>query len=204
MPPRPAGGCDFPADPAQEAPAAPVFWIPKAAPAAVTLLARVDGADDVTITLDPDSIDIRREADGLLLLRLKTGELLALRPSDLRKPVGILLPLDDRWPARQANAGRLRARLLGLRAPPDPLTLQQRRRIAMALRALDGREAQAVLRTIAAHLYGADRVRGEHWKTSPLKAQVARLIAHGRHLTEHGYRALLLGQKPTGRGKRGD
>ena len=43
MPPRPAGGCDFPTDPAQEAPRAPVFWIPKAAPAAVTLLARVDG-----------------------------------------------------------------------------------------------------------------------------------------------------------------
>ncbi|HMQ92630.1 DNA -binding domain-containing protein, partial [Amaricoccus sp.] len=112
----------------------------------MTLLARVDGSDSVTVTLDPDSIDIRREADGLLLLRLKTGELLALRPSDLRKPVGILLPLDDRWPARQANAGRLRARLLGLRAPPDPLTLQQRRRIAMALRALDAREAQAGLR----------------------------------------------------------
>lgn len=181
-----------------------MFWIPKAAPAAVTLLAQVEGSDAVTVTLDPDSIDLRREADGLLLLRLKTGELLALRPSDLRKPVGILLPLDDRWPARQANAGRLRARLLGLRAPPDPLTLQQRRRIAMALRALDGREAQAVLRTIAVHLYGAERVRGEHWKTSPLKAQVARLIAQGRHLTEHGYRSLLLGQKPTARGKRGD
>jgi hypothetical protein len=160
------------------------------------------GAD--AIALDPGSIDLERAADGLLLLRLKTGELLVLRPSDLRKPVGILLPLDRHWAVRAAHARRLRARLVEARPPPDPLTLQQRRRIAMALRALEAREARAALRTIAEHLFGADRVRDHPWKTSPLKAQVARLVAHGGHLTEHGYRALLLGQRPTRRRKRDD
>ena len=181
-----------------------MFWIPKAAPAAVATLAPVLDPDSASVTLDPDHIDLRREADGLLLLRLKTGELLVLRPADLRKPVGVLLPVDHSWAARRTYANRLHARLLGQPPPPDPLTLQQRRRIATALRALDARETQAVLRTIAEHLFGAERVSEEHWKTSPLKAQVVRLIAHGRHLTEQGYRALLLGQRPTRRGKRDD
>ncbi len=181
-----------------------MFWTPKAAPAVVTLLAPVADPDCDSVTLDPDGVDLRREADGLLFLRLKTGELLALRPADLHKTVGVLLPLDDRWPARRANAARLRARLMGLRAPPDPLTLLQRRRIARALRALDGREAEAVLRAIAEQLYGEARVGAEPWKTSPLKAQVVRLIAHGRRLTEEGYRALLFGRRPTGRRRRDD
>lgn len=146
----------------------------------------------------------RNEADDVLFLLLDTGDGVALCVQDRDRPLGILLPLDAHWSVRLATAERLRARLLGLCAPPGSLTPQQRRRIVLALRALDGRASQAVLRTIAAHLYGAERVRREHWKTSPLKAQVARLIAHGRHLSLHGYRALLLGQKPTLSAKRGD
>jgi len=140
----------------------------------------------------------------LLFLRLDSGDGVVLYVQAQDRPLGILLPLDAHWSVRLATAERLRARLLGERAPPGSLTPQQRHRIILALRALDGRAAQAVLRTIAVHLFGAERVRDEHWKTSPLKAQVTRLITHGRHLSQHGYRALLLGQKPTAPAKRGD
>jgi hypothetical protein len=181
-----------------------VIWDPKSAPAAVSLMAPLPVPEMASRPLPGRSSVTRQGPGDLLFLRLATGEGIALCVHDRDRPLGILLPLDDHWAARLAAARRLRARLLGRRAPRDPLSLQQRRRIAMALRALDAREAQTVLRTIAEHLYGAERVRDEPWKTSPLKAQVARLIAHGRHLTEHGYRALLLGQRPTGRGKRDD
>lgn len=181
-----------------------MFWTPRDAPAVVSLVAPIPAPGLASTVLDAATIAARRDTSGLLFLRLKTGELIVVRPDDLRLPIAVLLPIDGRWPARLAAAGRLRARLLGGRLPADPLTRQQRRRIALALRALDAREANAVLRAIAEQLYGAERVRGEHWKTSALKSQVARLVAHGRLLTDHGYRALLLGRRPIRRKPRGD
>ena len=85
--------------------------------------------------------------------------------------------------------------------PLPPLTPQQRRRIQLALRTLDARRDRASYQTIARHLYGAEAVSREHWKTSSIKAKITRLSAHGTHLTTKGYRFLLLGKGPTGRSK---
>ena len=120
-----------------------------------------------------------------------------LDAESLQRPIGILVPLDEHWAARVDILNALRAELLYRKRSPPPLTSQQRRRIQLALRTLD----RASYQTIARHLFGAEAVSREHWKTSSLKAQITRLSAHGTHLTTKGYRFLLLGKGPTGRSK---
>ena len=111
------------------------------------------------------------------------------------------MPLDEHWAARIDILKTLRAQLLHRKRSAPSLTPQQRRRIQLALRTLDARRDRASYQTIARHLYGAEAVSREHWKTSSLKAQITRLSAHGTHLTTKGYRYLLLGKGPTGRSK---
>ena len=108
------------------------------------------------------------------------------------EPIGLLLPLDSNWSIRLAAADRIRRHLLGL--PVDPLlTAQRRMRSKHALRCVDGRDAKASYRALAVTLFGEARVADEPWKTSSLKAQVARLAAHGRMMVDRGYRHLLRG-----------
>lgn len=136
-----------------------------------------------------------------MYVRLATGALLVLHPNSLKRPVGILVPLDEHWVARVDTLKALRVQLLRQKRSPPPLTPQQRRRIQLALRTLDARRNSASYQTIARHLFGVEAVSREHWKTSSLKAQITRLSAHGTHLTTKGYRFLLLGKGPTGRSK---
>ena len=195
------GGYDFPVDPDIEAPHAPVFWTPSIAPAAVGFVAPIFTDDVVSTRLDAADITVLGTSDGLMFVRLSSGALLVLEPRSLRRPVGILLPLDEHWDARLETLKALRIQLLTSKRARVPLTPQQRRRILLALRTLDARRDRASYQTIARQLFGADAVSREHWKTSSLKAKVTRLSAHGRHLTSRGYRFLLLGRGPTGRNK---
>ncbi|RMB01976.1 DUF2285 domain-containing protein [Eilatimonas milleporae] len=109
------------------------------------------------------------------------------------RSIGVLIPLDDHWPVRVAAAERLRLRLIERTADP-PITPQRRERIKRALRCMDGRRDGATYRAIAAAFFGARRVAEEPWKTSSLKAQIARLTAHGRRLIDQGYKNLLRGK----------
>jgi ribosomal protein S7 len=136
-----------------------------------------------------------------MYVRLTTGALLVLDAKSHQRPIGILVPLDEHWGPRVDILKALRAQLLYRKRSPPPLTSQQRRRIQLALRTLDARRDRASYQTIAGHLFGAEAVSREHWKTSSLKAQFTRLSAHGTHLTTKGYRFLLLGKGPTGRSK---
>ena len=63
-----------------------------------------------------------------------------------------------------------------------------------ALRTVDGRQSGATYRAIATAFFGADRVAAEPWKTSSIKAQVARLAAYGRMMIDYGYKQLLKGK----------
>lgn len=109
------------------------------------------------------------------------------------RSVGVLIPLDDHWPIRVAAAERLRLRLIERTADP-PITPQRRERLKRALRCIDGRRDGATYRAIATAFFGARRVAEEPWKTSSLKAQIARLTAHGRRLIDQGYKNLLRGK----------
>ncbi|WP_308342243.1 DUF2285 domain-containing protein [Roseobacter insulae] len=109
------------------------------------------------------------------------------------QPLGILLPLDPDWSIRIDTAQRLRTVWHG-RKTPFLFTDQRRRRIGHALRTTDAKQSGARLRDIAIAYFGAGRIGAEPWKTSALKAQVARLARYGEVLVSDGYRQLLRGK----------
>ena len=110
------------------------------------------------------------------------------------EPVGLVLPLDEDWALRLAVADRLYRRLTGGEDAAPPLSPQRRARLKRALRTIDAQGDGASYRTIATHVFGARRVAQEAWKTSSLKAQMARLAASGRKMIAQGYRTLLKGR----------
>ena len=178
-----------------------MFWTPSVAPAAVGYAMPIPGGDAATPRIEADDLTVIGTQNGLMYVRLATGALLVLDAKNLHRPLGILVPLDEHWAARINSLETLRAQLRHHKRAPPPLTSQQRRRILLALRTLDARRDRASYQTIARHLFGAEAVSREHWKTSSLKARITRLSAHGTHLTTKGYRFLLLGKGPTGRSK---
>jgi len=91
----------------------------------------------------------------------------------------VLIPFDDDWSIRVAAAERLRPTMIERTADP-PLTEQRRERLKRAMRCIDGRAERASYRSIATVFFSTRRVADEPWKTSSLKAQVARLTAHDR------------------------
>ncbi|WP_300057488.1 DUF2285 domain-containing protein [uncultured Roseobacter sp.] len=109
------------------------------------------------------------------------------------RPRAVILPLTLDWSIRIATAERLRRVWRG-QTPRALFTLQRRKRIGHALRTNDARQSGTRLRDIAVTYFGARRVAAEPWKTSALKAQVARLANYGRHLTQTGFKQLLRGK----------
>ena len=189
---RPIGGCDFLADPQLNALRAPVFWLPAAAPAVVQLIAVLPDIGLIVATPLENITDRKIDADGVSWVRLEDGaNFVGEQAGD--RPVGLLLPLDGDWPVRLAAADRLYRQLVNGDADP-PITRQRRERLKRALRTIDGRQSGASYRAVATVFFGADRVAAEPWKTSSLKAQVARLASHGRMMIDQGYRNLLRGK----------
>jgi hypothetical protein len=119
--------------------------------------------------------------------------LVASTDIDLAMPFGLLIPVDDPLSIRSNTAERLRRHLHGAPAA-SVLSPQSRDRFAAALRVVDAQAAGAHYRDIAVVLFGEYRVAAEHWPTSALKAQTARLAGHGRWLIAEGYRGLLRGR----------
>ena len=190
----PVGACDFPVDPDVEAPAVLVFWNPADAPAIVSLIAELPDVGMTSEPVDGRILDARTDENGLVWTRLDSGDTVvgALGKNET-EPIGLLLPFDDDWSIRLAAADRIRRHLIGLQVDPL-LTAQRRIRLKHALRCVDGRDADASYRALAVTLFGEARVADEPWKTSSLKAQVARLVAHGRMMVDRGYRHLLRGK----------
>lgn len=109
-------------------------------------------------------------------------------------PTAAVIPLDANFLARAVAAARLWRIATGRpsRRAPDRLTQHQRRRLALALRALDGRLAGETYRDIAGALFGAARVpAGPAWKTHDLRDRTIRLVRTGLDLMRGGYLELL-------------
>ena len=103
------------------------------------------------------------------------------------------LPLDRDFEFR-AHAARRLWRALNDRAPGPPLhvfSAQRRRRLALALRALDARMDGSTYREIAEVLFGARQIPERAWKTHDLRNRTIRLVQTGFALMRGGYRALL-------------
>jgi len=171
-----------------------VFWNPADAPAVVHLVAPISPIGPPSIPLLQSAIDARVDEAGLHWCRLSNGAVIVQAvETPVDTPMGVIIPLDDDWSIRLAAAERLRNMLEGKTTDP-PLTAQRRGRVKRALRCIDARTDGASYRAVATAFFGARRVTEEPWKTSSLKAQIARLAAHGRMLVDQGYRMLLRGR----------
>lgn len=110
------------------------------------------------------------------------------------------LPLDRDFEFR-ADAGKRLWRALNGRPPGPPLhalSAHGRRRLALALRALDARTDGITYREIAEVIFGAGRVSERDWRTHDLRNRTIRLVQRGLALMRGGYRALL---RPSSRKK---
>jgi hypothetical protein len=109
-------------------------------------------------------------------------------------PAAVVLPFDDLFEVRVAAALRLWRVLKGRQPGTNPaaLTEARRKRLVLALRALDGRLDGATHREIAAALFGENAVRKRDWISHDLRDRTARLVRLGLTMMNGGYRRLLL------------
>ncbi|WP_299507586.1 DUF2285 domain-containing protein [uncultured Roseobacter sp.] len=171
-----------------------LYWKPTIAPAVSVLVSAVPDERMPPVRLDRIILQARRGHNGRHWASLETGMVLVSdNPFFADKPLGIVLPLDPDWSVRVDAAQRLRTVWRG-RKTPFWFTDQRRRRIGHALRTTDAQQSGARLRDIAIAYFGAGRIGAEPWKTSALKAQVARLARYGEVLVSDGYRQLLRGK----------
>lgn len=103
------------------------------------------------------------------------------------------LPLDRDFEFRIDAARRLWRGLNGRPqgGPLHALSDYRRRRLALALRALDARIDGATYREIAEVLLPAHRIHEGDWRTHDLRNRIIRLVKTGFTLVQDGYRALL-------------
>lgn len=140
---------------------------------------------------DPVRIASAVEGDYLDLLGMppSRGALLLAGPS--AGAVGVVLPLDELLAERIEALHRLHRLLVRRRMQPASVTAYRRRRLKLALRALDGSIAGADYRAIAEALFG-DRVpTGAAFRADSLRAQAIRLVRYGTALMRGGYLDLL-------------
>ncbi|NWK97359.1 hypothetical protein DM806_17125 [Sphingobium lactosutens] len=113
------------------------------------------------------------------------------------RPLAVLLPFGADLAVRMAAAERLRRRLRGLAAGVPPLRPppSRRRHLLTLLRVLDGRDAGASRRELAAVLIDA-AVRGfsaAEWVESRERKRISRWLAEAVGLRDGGYKNLLRG-----------
>lgn len=197
------GGCRFAADPRLGADQAAVFWRPEVLPTVVLLQPApetfsaawvFDVAQLGSITAEQAGPDARH-----LIIRNQDGDLrLLLHRRAQDRPLAIVLPLDDDLPIRARMAlqfwVRVKSRAPGRTEEPLALTRQQRDRLVLMLRALDGHLSDASYREIAEGLFGARRVQHQAWKTSSLRDRTIRLVRSSIAVMRAGYRKLLHGR----------
>lgn len=172
----------------------PVWWTARALPSVLILASADDSILDPrfrlafpargTVRLDdaPEAI-LRRGASAFRVHQHGTAD-----------PPAILLPLDKLFNVRTMAALRLWRTMAGRKPGPNPAALSphQRKRLILALRALDGRFAGASYREIATVLLQVEDMPDAEWQTDERRGQVIRLVRMGTMLMTSGYRNLLL------------
>ena len=108
-------------------------------------------------------------------------------------PLAALIPLDEDTPVRLSASQRLWRVLTASRAPPDrdPITPMRRARLALMLRALDGRFAGATHRAMAEALLRLPAMPAREWKGHSERSRTLRLVADAVVLMRGGYFGLL-------------
>jgi hypothetical protein len=194
---RSAGGCNFALDPELRADSAPLTWLPHLDPAAVVVGPAPETFGDACSLSRLTPLSERRAVGGDHWLVDDAGERLPVvltNGASATTPAAVVIPLDADFAARADAAARLWRFATGRprRRSPDRLTRQQRQRLSITLRVLDGRLAGETYRAIAQALFGAARVpAGPGWKTHDLRDRTIRLARAGLKLMQGGYLDLL-------------
>jgi hypothetical protein len=192
------GACAFPIDPNLSSQTVTAFWPPELLPTVLVLEPASSGFEGVPprdiVALGGQVIE-HIDPDGRHLVIRNHGELRLWMPHvPADQPLSVIIPID------QAAETRIK-RALGFWhwithpgsriTEPFPITQQQRDRLILMLRALDGRLAKASYREIAEALFGVRRLEHEAWKTSSLRDRTIRLVRGGFTLMQSEYRKLL-------------
>ena len=194
---RTSGGCDFAADPSLSADRACVVWLPHINPTTVVVGPTPDefiearSISEVTLPLSR----LTANGDHWLLDRGRHALSIALIAGvDTSRRVAVVIPLDESFPVRAQAAGCLFNALTGrtLGRTSNALTAQQRRRLGLVLRGLDGLLEHCSYRQIAKVLFGPNSIpAGRGWKTHELRGRTIRLCSRGRELMHGAYLNLL-------------
>nr|WP_246662478.1 DUF2285 domain-containing protein [Rhizobium sp. P44RR-XXIV] len=140
------------------------------------------------------SLACRHSDEGVHTVHPGDGamQLLFLADKVENKPLAALIPLDTDILGRLEALSRFWRALQGGSMPQDTrMTVQQRRRLRLMMRAADGRANGASYRDIAIALYGRERVASDPWKTSALRDAAIGLVEGGLALIGGGYLKLL-------------
>ncbi len=180
-------------DPRIRADRAITVWLPQVDPG-LALLTRLPAAlfagPDLA-AVDPTLVASATEGDYLDLLALLPSNGALLLPGEPEGAVAFVLPFNDLFEERIETARRLHRLLVRHRVPPGSLTSYRRRRLKLALRALDGSLAGADYRAIAEALFGERVPKGAEFRDASLRAQAIRLVRYGVRIMRGGYLDLL-------------
>jgi hypothetical protein len=176
-----------------------VFWAPEVLPTVIPVHPVPPSSADTRVRLRLGELtagQLRQAPDGwyaVLYLRGVEHRVWLREAPVIAEAYVVELQLDRDFEFRAHAARRL------WRAPNDrpagpPMhvfSAQRRRRLALALRALDARIDGSTYREIAEVLFGARQIPDRAWKTHDLRNRTIRLVQTGFALMRGGYRALL-------------
>ena len=195
------GACAFPIDPNLSSQTVTAFWPPEVLPTVIVLepaSSRFSGVRLRDIAPPGGEVIEHSDSDGRHLVIRDRGELRLWMPHvPADQALSVVIPIDQDAETRIKRALRFWHWITHPGGPitePFPLTQQQRDRLILMLRALDGHLAKASYREIAEALFGARRLGYEAWKTSSLRDRTIRLVRGGFILMQSGYRKLLRGR----------
>jgi Uncharacterized conserved protein (DUF2285) len=193
------GGWFFAANPDQSCLEQTVFWAPEVLPTVVPVRPALQVSSHSYVSLDLGDLNkgqLRQGPDGwhaVLYLHGAEHRIWLKEVPVVAVTYAVELPFDGDFEFR-ADAGRRLWRALNGRPPGAPLhalSAHRRRRLALALRALDARMDGGTYREIAEVLFDANRISERDWRTHDLRNRTIRLVQSGFALMRGGYRALL-------------
>jgi hypothetical protein len=193
------GGWFFAANPDQSFLEQTIFWAPEVLPTVVPVRPALQVSSHSHVSLDLSDLNkgqLRQGPDGwhaVLFLHGAEHRVWLKEAPVVAVTYAVELPFDCDFEFR-ADAGRRLWRALNGRPPGAPLhalSAHRRRRLALALRALDARMDGSTYREIAEVLFDAKRISERDWRTHDLRNRTIRLVQSGFALMRGGYRALL-------------
>jgi hypothetical protein len=191
------GGCDFAADPNLPADRAPVVWLPHLNPTTVFVAPAPDECAEARPISELTPAFSRRTADGEHWLLDQGSDALPVALIDganTAGPSAVVIPIDSSFNMR-IKAALCLVNAMADGTPgraPETLTAQQRRRLGLILRSLDGWLADCSYREIAEVLFGPNSVpAGRAWSTDGVRGRTIRLCKRGLDLMNGAYLNLL-------------